>query len=243
MNIARRIVRKIYTLSLIAANFEAYRGGVNVYDLQNYSGSWIQDLGIKTVLDIGANTGQSARLFRFLFPDAMIYSFEPLPDCYRRLNESMKGDRRFLGCNYALGDYDGTVSFNRSEMTQASSVLPQAQSHKLAFPEADNVVSIAVKMRKLDGIGGALLIEENLLVKVDVQGFEDKVIDGGINTVRKAKIVIMEVSFVRLYDGQVLFSNMYNKMRTLGFSFGGVLDIMRDPKTARVLQADALFIK
>src|SRR2546421_11897610 len=35
-----------------------------------------------TVLDIGASHGQFAREILRAFPDANIYSFEPIPECY-----------------------------------------------------------------------------------------------------------------------------------------------------------------
>ena len=39
---------------------------------------WIQDMNIKTILDIGANVGQSALRLHELFPTAKINSFDPL---------------------------------------------------------------------------------------------------------------------------------------------------------------------
>jgi hypothetical protein len=43
---------------------------------------WIQNMNIKTVVDVGAHHGESAMQFHELFPNARIYSFEPLPDCF-----------------------------------------------------------------------------------------------------------------------------------------------------------------
>ena len=44
---------------------------------------FLKQYDIKTVLDIGANVGQSALEFRAILPLAYIYSFEPLPDCLK----------------------------------------------------------------------------------------------------------------------------------------------------------------
>jgi len=92
MNLIARLGRKAYTLSLILSDLQAFRRGVNVHDLRKFSGQWLQELDIRTVLDIGANSGQSARLYRYLFPRAAIFAFEPLPECYKRLMQSMKSD-------------------------------------------------------------------------------------------------------------------------------------------------------
>jgi len=127
-------------------------------------------------------------------------------------------------------------------MTQSSSFLPQLGSFKEAFPEAAKATSVPVKIRTLDGMKDEIAIQDSLLVKIDTQGFEDKVISGGRVTIRRARVAIIEVSFVPLYDGQPLFSDIYETMKSLGHTFAGVLDVMRDPRTSMVLQADAVFI-
>jgi FkbM family methyltransferase len=156
--------------------------------------------------------------------------------------QGMKGDRNFKGFECALGASDGAETFNRSEMTQSSSFLPQLGSFKEAFPEVGSATSVPVRIRTLDGMRNEVPIRDNLLVKIDTQGFEDKVIAGGRATIRRARVAIIEVSFVPLYDGQPLFPDIYEAMKGLGHTFAGVLDVMRDPRTSRVLQADAVFM-
>ena len=53
-----------------------------------------------------------------------------------------------------------------------------------------------------------LPLKPNLLVKIDTQGFEDRVIRGGEQTIKKASIVVVEVSFTKLYEHQPLFSDL-----------------------------------
>ena len=45
---------------------------------------------VKIILDIGANQGQTARRYQQLFPQAAIYSFEPLKNCFAILTETFK---------------------------------------------------------------------------------------------------------------------------------------------------------
>ena len=63
---------------------------------------WIQNMNIKTVIDVGAHIGQSALQFHKIFPDAMIYSFEPLHDCFLQLNDKLKNVQNFKSFNLAL---------------------------------------------------------------------------------------------------------------------------------------------
>ena len=36
------------------------------------------------IFDVGANIGQSIRLFKNHFPSSQIYAFEPIPECYQK---------------------------------------------------------------------------------------------------------------------------------------------------------------
>ena len=74
-------------------------------------------------------------------------------------------------------------------------------------------------MRPLDEIGRELDFQENLFVKIDVQGYEGPVLRGGQATLRRAAVVLIETSFAPLYRGQLLFADVLGQMGALGFSF------------------------
>jgi hypothetical protein len=76
-----------------------------------------------------------------------------------------------------------------------------------------------------------------------VQGFEDKVIAGGPETIRKAKAIIIEVSFRELYEGQPLFEEIFELLSDKGFKFMGNLYQLLSPIDGAPLQADALFVR
>jgi hypothetical protein len=96
---------------------------------------------------------------------------------------------------------------------------------------------------RLDDLAAELDIRAPFLVKMDVQGFEDKVIAGGPNTIRRADIVVVEVSMIRLYAGQPLFADIYRMMTDLGFQYRGNWEQCISPLDGQVLQADAIFMK
>jgi len=76
-----------------------------------------------------------------------------------------------------------------------------------------------------------------------VQGYEDKVVQGGMKTFEKAKIVICEISFYELYRGQLLFDEMSNMFKNMGFTYQGSINPGFHPKNGIPLFADAIFIK
>ena len=203
---------------------------------------WIQDLGIKTVLDIGGNVGRFSKTMQYLFPNAKIISFEPLPVCFDEMTKLMNGYSNFTAHNIGLGDVSEELEMEESNHNPSSSLLPMGDIHKDAFPFAEGGVKRKVQVKRLDDIQKELNIEYPLMIKVDVQGFEKKVIKGGIDVFSKAKILVLESSFQELYEGQPLFDDIYKLLIPMGFKFYGNLHVLKHPKTGIPLDADCLFI-
>ncbi len=201
---------------------------------------WLQNLRVQTILDIGANKGQFAARIREILPEAFIYSFEPLRDAHEALLSRMEGDNAFQTFNFALGDENAKAVIHRSGYSQSSSLLPMLELHTEAWPHTAEAGTENVVVRRLDGLN--LLLKPRIMVKIDVQGFEDRVIAGGRVTIGGATCVITEVSFQKLYDGQLLFDDIHFMLRDMGFQYSGNWDQLLDPRDGRPLQADAIFI-
>lgn len=204
---------------------------------------WLRAQSIGTVLDIGANTGQFATRVRHALPEAQIYSFEPLADCYQRLVGRMGGDPKFLAFPVALGDAPGQAVIHRSAHRPASSLLEQSDLLKRIYPEAGPSEPETITIRTLDEVATSLKLTGNVLVKIDVQGYEDRVIRGGTKTIASAKALLMEISFQKLYEGQLLFEGLFDLVRPLGFTFHGLQGQALDETTGQLLFGDAVFLK
>jgi FkbM family methyltransferase len=213
----------------------------HVLNRPEVSRDWLRGLHIRTVLDIGANIGQFAMEIRDILPEAFIYSFEPLRDAHASLVSEMRGDSKFKAFNFALGNQDSRAVIHRSSSTDSSSLLPMLDRHKEAWPYTAGSTTEDIEIRRLDSLN--LTGEAELLVKIDVQGFEDRVIAGGQDTISRAAYIITEVSFQMLYDGQPLFDDIYQILKGMGFDYGGSWGQLPDPRDGRPLQADAIFIK
>lgn len=204
---------------------------------------WLKRHNVQTIFDVGANTGQFARMIHKVLPEASIYSFEPLKDCYEGLLRNMRGIPDFRAFNLALGDEDGESEIHRNEFSPSSSILAMGDLHKQAFPYTQREKREPIQIRRLDGIAQELPCPTNILVKLDVQGYEDKVIQGSMELISKTRILIVEVSFRSLYQRQPLFDSIYTLLKLAGFSYAGNLDQVTDPRDGSILQADAIFIK
>ncbi len=203
---------------------------------------WITNAGINTVFDIGAGTGRFAAIISDLLPTAMVYSFEPIQESYEKLRKRTAELGRVKAFNIALGDTEGDIEFRRNEYSPSSSMLPMAELHKQIYPFTDREHLTKVRSAKLDDIATDLMIQHKLLIKIDVQGYEDKVIAGGRSIIGEATILIVETSFQSLYVGQPLFEDIYELLKE-DFRYVGALDQSRSPIDGSILQEDSVFLR
>jgi len=204
---------------------------------------YLAEFNFRTVLDIGANTGQFARKARRLFPGAVIHSFEPLPDAFYALSEFSRKASNVFAHRLALGEEDGQAEMYRNEFSPSSSFLPISSIHTTAFPGTGRTRPVRVPMTSLDGWARTYPLPEPLLLKLDVQGYEDRVLRGGRDTLRAATVLLVEASFQRLYHGQLLFADLHEFVLDMGFSCLGFNEMTYDRQSGAPLQADAVFVR
>jgi FkbM family methyltransferase len=247
----RDLARKAWNYGLAAAErpgqlpnlLRSAIKGVHVGEFLRINQRWIREAGIKTVVDIGAHSGEFSSAIRAILPDAQIYAFEPLPECYEIIRNKFKSDARYRAFQNPLGESRGQIKFWRSNFSKASSILPMADMHKAEFPWSSELVPIDAQVARLDDFVRDIAIAPKVLVKIDVQGYEDRVIRGGTEFLRDVDYILAEVSFRPLYQGQGSFDVVYHLLRHLGFSYRGNLDQLLSPTDRSVLQADALFVR
>jgi len=206
--------------------------------------TWLSSCNINTILDIGAHTGEFSRTIRKLLPDPSIIAFEPLEYPYQQLVNSMGRASNFKAFKFALGDCNMTkADMHRNGFTPSSSLLKMADLHKQAFPYTAQESSETVEVRRLDDVMADMPLIDNILIKIDVQGYEDKVIRGGEKLMARAKVLIIEASFHKLYEEQPLFDEIYDSLRQKGFRYIGNLTQLHHPGDGTVLQADLILTR
>jgi FkbM family methyltransferase len=216
------------------------------YDIVRYRPVWgtlLPSHGIQTVLDIGANDGSTAVAMRARFPEAEIISFEPLKDCYERLQQQMEGDPHFRAFNLALGEESGSSTIHRSASDPSSSLLPMAELHKDLYPHSASHTDETITIKRLDDVLKNENLAKPILIKIDVQGFEASVIKGGKEIITQSSVVLVENSFTTLYEGQALFGEVHNLLQGLGFSYRGRSETHYNTKTGEPIYEDSVFIK
>jgi FkbM family methyltransferase len=200
---------------------------------------------IEVVFDVGANTGQFAEKLRDAGFPGRIVSFEPSTGAYSTLIKRAQRDARWIiAPRMALGDHSGTISLNLAGNSVSSSVLPMLPSHGKAAPESRYVGTETVDLRTLDGVNTEFATDsERVFLKLDVQGFESKVLQGAEQFLRRVSGIQIELSLVPLYDGERLFHPMLHDLEEHGYDLWSVVPGFVDPETSRLLQVDAIFFR
>jgi FkbM family methyltransferase len=205
---------------------------------------WFKNYNFDTIFDIGANEGQFALFTQKIFPFANIFSFEPLSDCFRKIEEISFINKKIKSFNYGLGEKDEELEIFRNNFSPSSSLLKMNSLHYEIFPYTKNHTKEKIIIKKIDSVFKDFEIGKKILMKIDVQGYEVNVLNGAIDFINKYyPLIIIETSYVELYDKEPLFDEIYKKMNMLNYKFIGILDQLYDPNDGKILQGDAMFEK
>jgi FkbM family methyltransferase len=194
-----------------------------------------------TIIDVGANVGQFAVASAKIFPDVSVHSFEPQPDCVAQLQKNVERLGNVKVYPFALGDAEGEVEFHVNEHSHSSSILPLAESHRSAFPNAQEKQTISVKVSTLDDVFNSIELKSPVLLKLDVQGYEAQTLRGGLKILQRVDYVILEASFKPMYDGEMLFMDIVRLMEEYHFQVLRPVGWLSNPQTGEILQMDVLF--
>jgi len=206
----------------------------------------LRHLPIKTIIDVGANTGQFARMILNVFPEAHLYSFEPLIEPFKQLKKwAGQQNGKATVYNVALGDKEGEVKMiSHLDYSPSSSFLKATETCKRFYPFTKRQATTMVKLTTLDKAiaGMSKPPTPDILIKADVQGYEDRVIIGGAETFREAKACILEVCLDKLYENQAAFKDILFLLDELGYHYAGNLD-QAYADNGHVIFIDVVFVK
>ena len=80
-------------------------------------------------------------------------------------------------------------------------------------------------------------------MKIDTQGYEDRVLKGATELLNRTTGVQLELSLIPLYKGQLLYDEIIKKLEAIGFELWSINPVFTEPVTGRLLQVDATFFR
>jgi FkbM family methyltransferase len=199
-------------------------------------------LDLETVVDIGANRGQFALCIRRLYPNAEIFSFEPLRKPAEAWMKNFGADARARLYRKAIAPQSGSATMSVSRWDVSSSLLPFAQAQHDNFPFTEEAGKEHVETASLDGCIDEHSIRGAALLKLDVQGFELPALQGCERLLKQFNHVYVEASFIELYVGQALATEVIRFLLQRGFRLLCVANLSYGA-SERPIQADFLLTK
>lgn len=140
-----------------------------------------------TCLDIGSNIGYYACLEnKAVGKEGRIIAIEPTPLTYQYLKRNIESqDGNAQTFNMACGDQDEPINFAVVPASNFCRVIPEGAP---VPPEVKEVIKIPCK--RVDTLVEELSLEKLHFLRMDIEGYEDKLFEGAKKTIRKFKPMI-----------------------------------------------------
>ena len=201
---------------------------------------------INIVFDIGANKGQfGLELIENNFQGKII-SFEPTVDVHFKLVKLSRSYPNWIVHErVALAEKNGVGKINvAGNSALSSSFLDMKSTHQESAPDSLYVSIEDTKIITLDSIFNNYVTDNDVvLIKIDVQGYEEQVLIGAIDSIKKVRAVKLECSLVSLYEGDKTYEFYFDWLKKLGFTLFDLEPVHAHPVTGRLLQFDAVFVR
>jgi FkbM family methyltransferase len=187
-----------------------------------------------SILDIGANVGQFYNEINQIFPNSYYYLIEGNDKCEIVL-QSLNVDYSIALLSDKVKDVKFYTRTNEERCT-GNSIYREKTSF---FSDEE----ITIKNETTTTLELLLNDKQFDLIKIDVQGSELDIINGGLDLVKKSKGVLMEVSLIEYNENAPTKDFVYEFMEKLNFYPAEIIGDINHPITYQLIQQDILFIK
>lgn len=190
---------------------------------------------INTVIDVGVDVG-TTDLYKY-FPDAKLLLFEPNAKCADVINDKVLSCRKGKLYPFGLGSENTTSRLNVDG--PRSSFFERTD---LTKSEGERYETVDVKVRRLDEVLGNEDLAGQVLMKVDTEGYELKVLEGAVNLFPHIDFILVEASVMKRFHGSYTLYELMSFLQTNGFDVFQVLTAHKDGR-GLIRFMDILFAK
>ncbi len=193
------------------------------------------DWKIQYVLDIGANEGQFATELRRIGFKGHIFSFEPVPQTFIRLDRNAAKDPLWHTYNFALGNIRDAMEIKISDDSQLVSLMDPVRIHKFT-----DTTKIQIQ-RLVDWQAPVSIAWEKACLKIDTQGYEMQVLLGAEPILKNLKAIIAELAINLSYKGQPHAEDVVGFLRARSFDLWTTRRGTWTPHGCQEIERDGLF--
>ena len=161
----------------------------------------------QNVIDIGANYGlYTLNMANNVGPQGHVYAFEPATDTASILQMSIKLNnfKNVTTNQKALSHHEGEMYLTKNEQSELNALVSESPTdelvEKVLVTSLDNFID-QINLTRID------------FVKVDAEGAENDIIDGGLRFLKSQSPIIQ----YEINDGRSFKYDLVNKFKTLGY--------------------------
>lgn len=187
----------------------------------------LQRLQIFHILDIGAHRGETIKILFSAFNPLKIICFEPQLDNFNFLKNNFSTNPKIELKNFALGDRRETKTLNVNADPGTSSLMKFNKKSKYLKLKSfllgkKNYKDLILRKEEIDvyPLDSIDLNIKNIdMIKIDVEGYEEKVLKGAEKTFIKnnIKIILIEFHLSKMFE-EYNYNNLINLLETNGYT-------------------------
>jgi len=223
------------------------------YDLSRYKNSFrfdatfdrlVANHKFDCVIDVGANVGTFSKRCLKALPSVPVHSFEPTRALADKLSVEAGPYDKWQVHRVALSDQEGKATLNTSSEKSVFNSLNAANPDFLKkFSGLSFDASQEVDVSTLDIFMKANSIDaQDILLKVDTQGHDYKVLLGARDTLLSVAAVIVELPFQNIYNSTDTHKEIMDLLESSGFYLYSISPISCDERGA-IIEADGFFAR
>jgi FkbM family methyltransferase len=203
----------------------------------------LSEFKMETVVDVGANIGQTANRVTKVFPEAKIFCVEPVADTFEKLKNNVSSSN--ISCYHlALGAENGSVDMvvplDNANNTMNSFKTPNVKDTAEGFKKE------TIAVMTLD----TFCKEQNIPVinylKIDTEGFDLEVLKGATIMLKEKKIGFVQVEVGMNPDNlyHAAFTDLKNYLESFDYYLFGIYEQVQEwiIKKPILRVSNALFI-
>ncbi|WP_169714373.1 FkbM family methyltransferase [Algoriphagus antarcticus] len=176
----------------------------------------LAELKPKIVFDVGANIGIWTQELKKYAPDSIVYLFEPIPDTFDRLIQNLSVLNEVHPSQIALSNKLGEFEMN---------YYPNQSYFSSIYPTSLGKDGIKVKVQTISGDEFCFQnsIEHINILKIDVEGAEEKVLEGFQGFLENQKISMVQFEYGQhSLDSKFLLKDFYTLFENYGYKVGKI---------------------
>ena len=189
----------------------------------------------RTILDVGAQIGDFYRESKEVWPDSQIMMIEATQECEPYLKET--------GGNYliaVLSDSKKTIPFYKTKLAETNTGNSVYKELTSAYSD-ENLIVEERNTYTLDELYDGYTATFDL-IKLDTQGSEIDIMNGGSRLIKNTSVIIVEVSHVEYNEKAPLVDEVREYMESVGFIYNMEIGQTYSNEFNGLIQRDLVFL-